>query len=89
MANDLDEFLKENLRPTFTFDSMVNQFLWDNQIDDENFDEAKAELAQLIKIARENPDAEIIIKQQYMTITYELTKVKISGYNYPDKPNYK
>lgn len=63
MANDLDEFLKENLRPTFTFDSMVNQFLWDNQIDDENFDEAKAELAQLIKIARENPDAEIIIKQ--------------------------
>ena len=26
---------------------------------------------------------------QYMIITYELTKVKISGYNYPDKPNYK
>ena len=59
MKKDIDfsELLK-SVSTQFSLNDLTNQFLFDN-VSDENFDEAKEELQQLFKIARENPEERI------------------------------
>lgn len=59
MKKDID--FSDLLKPVgtqFSLNDLTNQFLFDN-VPDENFDEAKAEMQQLFKIVRENPDERI------------------------------